>query len=56
LGHIIVYIYKGQRNVVVSFLYDIITLSSMIFCNDKMLHFILDLLVLDLLIINIAIF
>jgi len=46
LGHnCIFHIYKGHSNVDVSFLYDIITPSSVIFCGDKMLtYFILDLL------------
>jgi len=43
----ILHIYKGHRNVSVSFLYDIVTPSSMIFSSDKMLHFILDLLVIN---------
>ena len=42
----IFHIYKGYQNIGISFLYDIITPSGMIFCSDKMLkHFILDLLV-----------
>jgi len=42
----IFHIYKGHRNVSVSFFYDIVTPSSMICYSDKMLkHFILDLLV-----------